>query len=444
MAALPLSAHASPASEVASAFDEGDKFDIHMSVDYQFEVRRASIKREFSGFAGVMEGDPLPIAKDLLFKGTRHQLTPKLELGLFRDISINVGLPIVIRDSRTLEFDQSDTPCVFPGGGGAATCINADNSTTVRDGILPATGFDSDDPGGPGFTDPGDPTIFRSPTRAGLDQVHLGLAWAAMNQARDDTKPTWKIGAEVRLAVGAVQRFDADDPGSATGVSRGLHEVHLWTSMAKRMSFVEPRFRLWYIAPFAQRDNSLFVDYGFGQTSKDPQQRAGTEFGLEAVLWQDKADQQRVALDVGADLTAFFEGRAYTEMWEVFALAGRAEANGPLVLDSDPETAGVQQASYPGVTNVENHMRFGSQVGVTAELGPHVRLGLGFRLVFDQQHLITFADAGKDGPDSGDLVDPNSDEVNPGYVEIIDLVGRRYRLEDAVNYVGQVSARVLF
>jgi hypothetical protein len=429
---------------VASAFDEGDKFDIHMSLDYELSIRRASIKREFAGFAGSMEGDPLPIAKDLLFKGMRHELTPKLELGLFHDISISAALPIVIRDSRSLEFDQSADPCVFPGDGGAATCINAANSTTIRDGLLPETGFDSDDPNGPGFTDPGDPTIFRSPARAGLDQVHLGLSWAAMNQARDDTKPTWKIGAEMRLSVGSIMRFDARNPDSETGVSRGVHEVHLWTSMAKQMAFAEPRFELWYTAPVAQRDGSAFVDYGYGQTSKDPQRRAGAKFGLEAILWQDKADKQRVALDLGSDLTAFFEGRAYTEMWEVFAFAGRPQADGPLVLDSDPETAGVQEASFPGVTNVENHLRFGSQLGVTAELGPHVRLSTGFRLVFDQQHLITFADAGKDGGDSGDLVNPNTDEVNPAYVEVIDLVGRRYRLEDAINYVAQVSARVLF
>lgn len=442
--ATPAAVSASPGSEVASAFDKGDTFDFHVSVDYSFDLRRAAIKREFAGLGGADPGDPLPIAKDLVFKGTRHELVPKLEVGLFRDISVSFALPVVIRDSRTLEFDQREQPCVFPGGSRAATCINADNSTTVRDGLLPATGFDSEDPTGPGFTDTSDPTIFRSPNRTGLDQVHLGLAWAAMNQARDDSKPTWKLGAELRLAVGSVMRFDPNDPSSETGVSRGVHEVHLWTSMSRRLGWAEPTFELWYIAPIGKRDGSLFEDYGYGQTSADPQQRAGTRFGLEAVVWSNPADKQRVAVDMGADLSAFFEGRAYTEMWEVFTLAGRAENDGPLVLDRDPETAGLQAASHPGITNVENYLRFGSKLGLSAELGEHVRFGASFRLVFDQQHLLTFADAGKDGSDSDVLVNPNTDEVNPAYAETIDLVGRRYRLDDAMSYIAFVNGRVLF
>ena len=38
--------------------------------------------------------------------------------------------------------------------------------------------------------------------------------------------------------------------------------------------------------------------------------------------------------------TLHFEGREYTEMWEVFAYAGDSRGSGPLILDADPTTLG--------------------------------------------------------------------------------------------------------
>ena len=35
-----------------------------------------------------------------------------------------------------------------------------------------------------------------------------GFVWAPMNQRRDDTKPTWVLGVELRMAVGKIARFD--------------------------------------------------------------------------------------------------------------------------------------------------------------------------------------------------------------------------------------------
>jgi hypothetical protein len=224
---------ASPHSEVASAFDVDDRFDLHVSLEYGLELHRAGIRREQSGLAGTQPTDPVPVVKDLYFEGSRHLIMPRLELGLFTDLSLTAALPVVISDGRTLLLDQRASPCVFPGGGQAATCIDRTNSSTIADAILPANGFDADNPGGPGFTDGA--TLFRGPTRAGLDQAHLGLVWAPMNQDRDDTKPTWKIGVEGRVAIGAPMRLDPQNPGSQTSVGRGLHELHAFTSFARRL-----------------------------------------------------------------------------------------------------------------------------------------------------------------------------------------------------------------
>ena len=455
LAAAPASA--GPHSEIASAFDDGDKFDIYFRLDYGFDVRHSAIKREFAGYPGTLPTDPLPVVKDLVFSSTRHTLTPSVEMGVFTDIALTLALPIVISDSRDLKFDQRASPCVFPGGG-TPTCIDRTNSTTIQNGLLPSTGFDSNDPTGPGFTDTTDPTIFRGPNRAGLDQIHLGIIWAPMNQQRDDTKPTWKLGAEGRFAIGSPMVFDRSDPGGKTSVGRGVHEVKLWTSMAKRAGWAEPYFVAWWIAPFALKSGSQFEEITpkLGQVRTGPQQRAGTEFGFEAFPWEKPEANQSVSLDFKAKLEGVFEGRAYTDMWEVFQYAGDITGGGPLILDESPTTAGVQAHSYPGVTNVENYMRFAGQFSVNAVLGDKVRFGASFEVLREQTHVITFADAGVDLPlcsatvtsncefNSNDVVDPNTEEVNPLHVSVIDLVGHRYRVAEAMDYMFGVYGKILF
>ncbi|WP_428261296.1 hypothetical protein [Haliangium sp.] len=450
---------ASPYSEVASALDRGDRFDLHLTLDYGFEAHRASVRREQAGLPGTGPDDPIPEVKDLYFAGSRHLLTPRAELGVFTDLAITVALPLVLSDSRSLDFDQRGGSCVFPGGGAAPTCINRDNSTTVQDGILPATGFNADDPGGPGFVDGA--TIFRGPGRAGLDQIHLGLVWAAMNQDRDDTKPTWKIGVETRLAIGTPMRLDVVNPGSSTGVSRGLHEVRVWTSFARRIGRTEPYVDIWWQAPFAQTDDAAFQDLGFGQERSSARQRGGIHFGVDTLVWERPAQGwqlSRVSVDAAADLEAYFEGREYSEMWEVFQYAGTPRgdpAATPLVLDADPTQDGRQDLVHPGVTAGENYLRTGGRLGAHGLIGP-LQLGASFGLVYTQPHVISFADAGEDLPTCGPnvsgpcenednaLVNPGTAEVNPGHVSLIDFVGRRYRVDEVVDYVVRIEARVLF
>jgi hypothetical protein len=383
-------------------------------------------------------------------------LTPRLELGVFTDLSLSVAMPIVISDSRDIEFDQRDTPCVFTGND--ASCINAGNSTTVLDGLLPTNGFDADDPN-TGFV--GGRTIFRGPNRSGLDQIHLGLTWAPMNQARDDTKPTWKMGAELRLAIGTPKKFDRTNPNGETGVGSGLHEVRLWTTMAKRLGWAEPYMAVWWQAPFSKKKGSQWLEPGFGQRRVEAQQSGSTRFGFEAIMWEKPAENLRLSLDLSTRLEAKFEGRAYTEMWEIFQYAGDASVDaadrGPLVLDSDPTQDGQQLLSHPGVSNVENYLQFGGRLGVNAVLGDKVRFGLSFEMARDQSHVASFADAGTDKPtcsgsalppacevSSNDVVNPGTDEVNPLHVQLIDTVGHRYRVDEATNYQFLLQAQILF
>lgn len=444
---------AGPHSEVISAFDADDRFDLHLSLEYGFEMHRASVRREQSGLAGTQPDDPLPIVKDLYFEGNRHLLVPRLDLGVFTDLSVSVEMPVVLHDSRSLFLDQRASPCVFPGSGAQPNCIDRTNSTTVQDGILPAEGFDASSPGDPGLASGA--RIFRGPSRNGLDQIQLGLTWAPMNQARDDTKPTWKIGAEGRLAIGSPMRLDRDAPGNETSVGRGLHELRLWTSFARRIGLTEPYMQIWWTGPVAETEGSAFTPLGFGQKRAGARHHGGVDFGVGAKVWERPAAEQVVHVNAGAHLEARFEGRAYSEMWEVFQYAGTPGHGGPLVLDADPTQPGQQALLHPGVTTVENHLRMGADLTARAQLG-RFQVGAGLELMYTQPHAITFSDAGEDLPTCGPgvrspceeddnlVVNAGTEEVNPGYVSLIDFVGQRYRVDEVFDYVLRIEARMLF
>jgi hypothetical protein len=448
-------AHAGPDAEVTSAADPDDKFDLHVTLDYEYTLRRSTIERERVGEGSAHVGDPIPLSKELTFSSSRHTITPRLELGIFHDLSLSIAMPIVVLETRELDLDQRDTPCTFSPDPNTV-CVDRDNSTTIRDGLLPANGFDARDPA---TSFPGDEAeIFRGVDRKGLDQVHLGITWAPMNQARDDTKPTWKLSAEVRLPIGKVATFDRADPGASTGVGRGVDELRLSTTVDKRIGWAEPYWEAWWMAPVAVKTESPYQNPGFGSKFTSEQQQAGTRFGFEAIAVDRGPDKQRVSLDLSANLIEHFQGRGYSEMWEVFAYAGDTESNGPLVLDSDPTAPGVQALSHPGVSNIENYLEGGAQAALRVDLGPLVHIAALGEVTRETTHLISFADAGRDRPtcksgqnegtscetSGNEVVDPGTVEVNPLHAALIDQIGHRFLSQGAVNIRVGVEARILF
>jgi hypothetical protein len=303
---------------------------------------------------------------------------------------------------------------------------------------LPAVGYDGQRDGAATM---GAQTLFRSPTRSGLDQLHLGLVYAALSQKRNNAEPTWKLGVEFRASVGEMMRLDAANPGASTGVSTGLHELRLWTSLAKRAAFAIPYFEMWWMAAVGHRGNSAFAEPPdtFGAQRTGAMQQAGTHFGLEAVMWERPERGYRIGVNLSGSLSAHFEGRDFSEMWEVFQLAGNPAGGGPLVLDADPVTPGVQPLAHPGISNVQNYLTFDGGLSVAAVLARLWRLEAGFGVRIDQSHLITFADAG-DKP----VVTPGTADVNPFYVPLIDLTGHRYRVSDATGLWFSFSAQFFY
>lgn len=431
-------AQANPAGVVPSARYPGIGEAVHVGLDYEYDIDSAVITREQAGGPAADPLAPLPRDRELAFQLARHLLTPKLELGIYHNVWVSFAAPIVLAQSSELDL---------VGG------VNRATASTFTDGILPASGFDARDPGTP----PAGNLVFRGVHRAGVPELRGGFGLAPMNQALDPSKPTWKLGVEGRFSIGRVMRFDAIDPGQETGVSTGVHELRVWTSVDRRMGHFEGWFEASWQVPVHIGKASLFQDPGFGASDIDPGQTAGVSFGLETKFFDNTESGNLVSIDLGARINAHFEGRGYTEMWEVFAFAGDARRNptGPLVLDGDPTMPGVQALSHPGISNFENYLETAGRVAVRAKLGSHVAFAAVGEVIWKTDHAISFADVGIDLPTcpsgsprcenaANDLVNQGTQEVNPLHAEQIDLVGHRYLSEDHRGYVLGAEVQVLF
>ena len=88
--------------------------------------------------------------------------------------------------------------------------------------------------------------VFQGPTRRGFENLGLGITWAAFNQARDDTKPTWTLGFDAKLDVFKDMRFDPANPTGNTAVGPGYHQFIWSTFVSKRFRYFDPIFGAWY------------------------------------------------------------------------------------------------------------------------------------------------------------------------------------------------------
>jgi hypothetical protein len=466
-------ADAAEVTRVASSFDGDNKFDLHFGVGYDFNFKQAAILREWSD----PRNPKSTMVRDLLYRQMRHVVTPSLEIGLYKDIAVYAALPIVVSDQRSYAFDQKAEPCVFADQANAtnpATCVRHDNSTTIRDGIIPRDGFDATNTASPfgQFGGMGTETIFKGANRYGLDQLVVGLKIGILNQDRLSHMPKWVLGLEGRFAVGRTMTFSRDitesDPGGNHRVGRGIHELGVWTALSRRYRFLDPFFTAWWYQAI-RANNSEFRNYGPTQDRVNPQSNVGVSFGTEIVPFERKAKGQKVALNLRGLAMLKYGGRGYSEAWELFAdspaLVGTYQpgqaglecdrADVDRVIDyaknnptsGDPLAgSGVPQGCqrFNGITNIQDFATFGLNIALHAQLSKYAVLMLGTTLSTDTRHLITAASRGKSqlGGDPN-LVD-QPQEINPIRRDVIDQVGRRYAVGDVFGAMGYIRFLLTF
>jgi hypothetical protein len=469
IAGASQTAHAAEVTRVATAFEEGNQFDIHFGVAYDFNFKRAAVLREWNRGAG---DDTNGLVKDLLYRQQRHTILPTLEVGLWHDLALYAALPVVLADSRDYSFDQRPDDCRF-GESPDANCVNKQNSTTIRDGIIPDGGFDatsSSDPFGQ-FTGDSTELIFRGPVRRGLDQLHLGLKYGILSQRTRSHMPNWLIGVEGRFAVGRAMTFSRDitngEPDGNTRVGRRIHELGAWTALSRRYRFLDPYFTAYWMQSI-RAAGSIFEDFtNLGaQGNVQPQSTAGMTFGSEIVPWERQSKGMKVAVYLSGSAILHYGGRGYSEIWELLAdspalvgsndpqqsdgcsrdlaLASAAANPGSSAYLAD---GGAACGKYQGITDLQDYGTFGFDGGLNLHLGKFARVNLGVKASTDTRHFVTFTNRGDAGGTSNgdpERVDQGTVEVNPLRRDVVDNVGRRFVIDDVIDVHGYLRVLMTF
>jgi hypothetical protein len=347
------------------------------------------------------------------------------------------ALPLVLSWDRSLELDQRDSPCTFDIPD--ATCVSRMSSSTLADGLLPMAGYDGQN-GGAGFTAPIRRCSAARPAPGSISSTSASRL-APMNQLRDDTKPTWKLGAELRLGVGKVAALDRVEPTRRPGSAAASTSCGCGPRSPSRIGWAEPFVDVYWQLPIAIKDGSPFASPGFGARSTDPSQRAGARFGFEAYAVDQGDDGARLSLELSARLDAHFEGREHTEMWEVFALAGDASggAAGARRRSAGRRHPGPRPPRHHHGRELPRHRRPPGRRIASASGSGSTRSS---RWLAQTEHVLDLhrrrrrsaAVRGRRAPScevsNDDLVSPGTNEVSPLHVPLIDLIGHRYHVDE--------------
>ena len=426
------SARAAEVTRVASGFDGPGPFEVNVSLSWSHDQKSATIKRESESASSPFGAQ---LTKDLVYHQSRDVMNARVEMGLWSDVAVHLDLPYVIRDDRDLGFDQgAGSGCVFPGGVGQPTCVNEQNSTLLRDGILPGAGqasygVDATN-GGQTFARPSS-TVFRGPRRSGLESLGVGASWALMNQRRDPWKPTWVLGLDAKLGLGATMRYDAARPDGNTAVGLGYHQIVASTFASKAFAELEPYVGLYFVQPVRGSSSPFSAQPMGGQPHAAPQSHAGVQMGFEFVALDRPSMNQRVSLEVRGRGEHWLQGRSHSELWEALSGSSRCSTDATACragLDQDVSGDG-RADPFPGITETQAYSTAGGDIGLDLQFSKYARFRGLFGVTYELPHFITYGSAGVDRNADGRVDSTNPSEANPVYRELIDLPGRRFKVE---------------
>jgi hypothetical protein len=489
-------------TQVVDAFDEGDPFDLHLTLGYQHTWNQAKIRRETSmhngpgqhSNGGLTTGgytsDNLNIAE---YNQTVSRLNTRADIGIYKDIALVLRMPIILSDSRELR--------------------GLDGSASQQGLVL--QGY----PGEQLFKLP-----FTSPKRSGIEYLAVGIDFGIFNQYRDPTKPTWIAGFEARFSVSEPMRacdsspaagqekcaypsdVDRDgDPneypagggvgnlegsnfsgGRDPGVSRGTTGLEVHSFMSRRIKYIEPYGGFRALFEFASGSSEYGKVDLKGSLVNHPPLRGSLFFGLSVIPWEIRDQFQRVTIDMRFTGTYVSEGRDYSELFDALGSSPARSLRSPTYsayqhnpvcnggADGtqciDPDGAGPliapapsvvnpssQKVYFTGLTDVQQHGVYSFSSQFTWQAGEYVKFNIGGQYTFTQAHLITFDqacnpdfanDIGASGPClTGDETSGTRTATgipNPNYRAVINTPGRRFKVEDSLQIDAWVNATVMF
>jgi hypothetical protein len=442
-------------TSVVDAFDREDPFDLHITAGFQQIWKRTDIHRETElNQPGLSTGGFVPFTENVAkYAQDQSLLNLGADLGIFRDLALVFRLPIILSDTREL---------------------------TDLDGSSAASGRLTDASGTPLFSVP-----HTSPTRSGIDYFSVGLSWAALNQQRDFTKPTWVLGVEGRFGVGSPLHACNANPSKATdprsgaalqqcpdpisganrdpGVSRGMYSIVGRTVISRRFGWVEPYSGFEVMAEFPRTDTDFGQTNGLrGSLLNHPPIIGVFTIGMEVIPWERREGFQRLAFDFRIQGIYNSPGREYSELFDALgsSLSPALTSPNPGGYVGGPggtsiADANAQKVYFAGITDQAAYGSLNTMLGVTWQAGEFVKFNATGGVRFNESHLITAgdpcnpnlnADTASAGPCH--TVDGASTRTtgipNPNYRAIIDSPARRFSADNTVIGTLMLSGTVMF
>ncbi len=421
---------------VIDAFDKDDPFDANLLLTLRQSFKSANIRRESTIAQPGLATGGATAANENVAKYSQSLTVLEMggDVGLFRDLALSFRLPLILADARELsDLDGS-----------------SQNPQRLQD------------PSGDQlFRLP-----FRSPTRSGVDWFSMALNYAIFNQTRDESKPTWVVGAEARFAIGdrlhacnddaAIKCPDPVNPTGASrdpGISRGMNTYIVSTVFSRRSGYVEPYtgFRALIDVPQSNSDFGKTNDLRGSLLNRPPVIGTFT-VGMEVFPYEQRERFQRLGLDFSVRGSYHSPGREYSELFDALGSSSarslrnpnpsayKAGPEGSFTSIADPNA---QKVYFTGITDQQAFGSFGARAGVTWQAGEYLKFTAGLGLTFVQSHLVTSADAcnpdfkgnaAQSGPcrvGAQSVGGGNATGIpNPNHRQVIDLPGRRFSVDD--------------
>ena len=423
-------------TDVIDAFDGPDPIDLNVRLEYERVRERGAIYRERSGRSQTKVADS---QREL------SRIAIGVDLGLHRDLMFSVRMPLVLSDARALRR---------PGG--------------RSEGALAVDLAGAQGAGTPLFLPPLD-----APTRAGLDYIAFGGAYALLNQMRKPWLPTWVVRVEGRRALGTpvhpcretaegrrcgtLSGEDRDGDGAPDGTrraglepgsSRGLSGLLLETRFSRRYRHFEPYAGSGVLVEWPSSARSLFPRAGAAPARPGVQTSAALGTGL--IPWENRGTFQRIALDLRLETVHVGAGYDYSPLFDALGSASdpelararyegaRGSAPGTSIqrcADANDLDCGFgERVPFTGVTRIASHLQYGGRLGVEVQAARYVRFVLGSALSWVTPHAISGVQACGSDVSAPSLGDDGractSGGVDARHRSVIDAPGRRFFLRD--------------
>lgn len=398
-------------TDVLDAFDGEDPVDVRVSLGFHTDITGATIQREDPD----EEGDAVAISDAERVVKT---LRLRVEVGLFRDLSVAIGLPFVMEDQQRLTASGDMARALA-----ALQEAAPGQATTSEQG--PSALFDPD---------------LTSRLRDGIPHLELGLAWSPFNQFRSPGLPTWTLRWDNEIGTGAAMEPCLEGGSCSRGTSRGTWRTELGSRWSYRYRLVEPLLGISHAFEVPTAASGRFEPFGplAGDAGDAPPSETTVAGGATVIPWEDRASYQRLsltALVLGTHVTA---GRGYSFLFDALGTATHPY----LAQTVEAEGGSTAVPAFLGLTQAEAHLRFMLRLVLRLQAARHVRFTAGMGIGRATPHALTGAPPCLTGA-AGSPTGCREGAGNPLHHAVIDLPGKRFvqRTASILNLFAQASGQ---